>query len=218
MLTNFEFPLSVPRISPVYTVFLGTAEVRNLKPKAERLVFPQVSRVPGVVSNSTNACILVFIDSGFNVPELLDGPHNIVGQRVAMTDIVRCVSCVSCARACTCLVCGMCMCAYVCACTCVCMYVCVHVRVWYVYLCVRVRVWYVYVCVRVRVCMYVCVCMYGFGMCTCVCAYVCACTCVCMYAFGMCTYVRVYSCTRLCVYVSVKLVRWNDHRILSLPP
>jgi hypothetical protein len=79
----------VPRTSGYYAIYLGTVEVRNLQPKAERVVFPKVSRVPGYMSNVTNACILVFIDSGFNVPELHDGPANIAGLRVAMEDIGR---------------------------------------------------------------------------------------------------------------------------------
>ena len=88
-LTNSEFPLTVPRISALYTVFLGSVVVQNLLPKKSRVVFPRVSRVPGVIPNSTNACILVYIDSANNVPELYDGPTNVAGQRVAMTDIAR---------------------------------------------------------------------------------------------------------------------------------
>ncbi len=51
--------------------------------------YPTVSRVPGVVPNQTNACLLAFVDSGYNVLELSDGPSNLMGSRVPMTDIAR---------------------------------------------------------------------------------------------------------------------------------
>jgi hypothetical protein len=87
---NDEFPLSVPVRSSVGTVFLGSMEVRGLAGKWQRLVFPTISRVPGTIRNATTACILAFVDSGMNVLELNDGPENVQGTRVPMTDIARC--------------------------------------------------------------------------------------------------------------------------------
>ncbi len=51
--------------------------------------YPTVSRVPGVVPNQTNACLLAYVDAGLNILELLDGPANMLGSRVPMTDIAR---------------------------------------------------------------------------------------------------------------------------------
>jgi hypothetical protein len=86
---NNEFPLTLPRLSGDYIVFLGSVEVRNLLPKAQRVVFPPVSRVPTHNPNQTNACILMYIDSGNNVAELNDGPQNLRGDVVPMGDIQR---------------------------------------------------------------------------------------------------------------------------------
>lgn len=87
VLTNGEFPLVVPGASAA--LYLGSITVDSLAPKAYRVVFPQVSRVPSTDTNATNTCLLVFIDSAYNVPEPFDGPYNIASQTVANADIRR---------------------------------------------------------------------------------------------------------------------------------